>query len=429
MKGSSKNMNIVELHPELEVPVTRSLKCRHQGYRFHKNIRKIITAGLGLIWKSAMSLRSLRPEIRIMEGYEKYSNDPLSVIYVGSLNDIDFISGCLFSKVEVQNADASWWAIFNVRKWVAGHMGGVDLIVVDIGYPLSSIIRQDNSLNIPRWVKQRVKISDNWHEILKGMSRKRRREVSRYIRKYGFTWKTAVSGQACREFYSDIYKPYINRRFGNEAILVSEKKFMSECSMGTILQVYGEGKIWASNLLKYDGKQLSSGWVGYVCDKDAVPHKGVSDVLDYYTLVHAYINGCVRLDLGSSRALTSNGVFQYKKKWGAYIENSRVPQGDIQIRPMRFTDAVKSVLCNNGFIVRDGRRLIVKILLMSGRVSLQELKQQIDEKQTKGLASMKVYALEGFETEAEQWARSNPDLLTTIDLSLSDYPERDFCAL
>ena len=223
--------------------------------------------------------------------------------------------------------------------------------------------------------------------------------------------------------------PYIKERFGSEAILVSEKIFMSECGKGTLLQVMRDGKICACNLLKLDGKQLSSGWVGYVNDHDAIPLKGVSDVLDYYTLVNAYINGCEKLDLGSSRALTGNGVFQYKKKWGAYIENSRVPQGDIRIMPMKFTKAVKSILGNNGFIVRYGRELIAKILITQDSVSLKEIKRQINDKQIKGLAKLELFSLQGFETEAEQWARSNPDLVTIVDLGASEYPERDFCML
>jgi hypothetical protein len=179
MNGSKESASIVDLHPELEEPVTRSLKCKHQGNQFNNKTGKIIVTGLGLLWRSVMSLKSLHPEVRILEGTEKYSGEPLSVIYVGTSNDFEFISGCLFSSVEICRTDAPWWVIFNIRKWADRHQSNVDLIVVDIGYPLGGLIRQDGSLRIPRWIKQRVKLSDNWHEILEGMSRKRRREASR----------------------------------------------------------------------------------------------------------------------------------------------------------------------------------------------------------------------------------------------------------
>jgi hypothetical protein len=67
-------------------------------------------------------------------------------------------------------------------------------------------------------------------------------------------------------------------------------------------------------------------WSALDMGRDAASLPGVTDTLDYFSLLYAHMTGCDWLDLGPSRPDLCDGILRYKAKWGARITPGLVPQ-------------------------------------------------------------------------------------------------------
>jgi hypothetical protein len=239
----------------------------------------------------------------------------------------------------------------------------VDLVVLDLDFPLWFMLRRQQFLNVPRWVKQRVAIGATWEEVLRRMRRKTRREARRIIRKFGFRCRVVNGHSAAEHFYDRLYQPYIRERHGHAAEIVSRGTFIRECRRSQIIRLLQDERVVAAVATRLSGQEMSMGWTGIETKLAYEQRLSAADALDYYALIYAYQRGCSYLDMGHSRACLDDGVLRYKRKWGASVYRKKLPQGSILIAPLTSSPAVFSLLANARFITLDGGRLVCRTIL------------------------------------------------------------------
>jgi hypothetical protein len=200
-----------------------------------------------------------------------------------------------------------------------GFAEGIDLQAVE-GLPRQTIAT-------PAWIKQHVSILPDWQEQLRQLKRSTRREVSRYLRKYGYRCRVVTDSTGHEQLYDTMYRPHIQRRFGDGAQLVDRDKFLLECRHATVLQLVREGVPLGGVVLRRRGNVMIANWPGL--DERSAVNPGVNDCLDYFSILAAHLLGCRALDLGASRADLNDGVLRYKAKWGARLTAGFAPQTDI----------------------------------------------------------------------------------------------------
>lgn len=291
-----------------------------------------------------------------MHGVERTSGDKISVSYIGDKSSYEYVKSCLFeSEPEIcGHQRITWWSI---NRQVKNARLQTDLLIGDVDFPLDYFVSKKKALISPRWLKQKVFISDRWQDVLTNLRRKTRREALRSIRKHNLKARVVRDADSDRYFYDRLYKPYIHRRYGSQATVVDRRRFLSECANGQLIQILQDDKILGVVLVHISSQQLTIAWMGIDEEVSDTQLNGVTDALDLYSLMFAYTQGCTVMDMGGSRPLIDDGVLRYKKKWGAHVSQGLIPKGSVFYSPCRITPSLESFLENNPMILTDGKKL------------------------------------------------------------------------
>lgn len=302
-------------------------------------------------------------QFQIWRGLERHSKQPIKVAYIGDLENSRYLQDLIFGKIpeETKSGALYWWQL---KRAIRKIDKDIDLSLMEVQFPISVLFQNGDMLRVPRWVKQRVSIDPNWENVEQDIRRKTRKEARRLIRKHAYQAHIAHGKKAATSFYDQIYRPYVFKRYGATAMVVSRRRFLRECRHGHILELLRDGDVVAASLIRPSGRQFSIVWTGIKTDLDYKESAGASDVLDYFSLCYAHQHGYQFLDLGPSRPRLNDGLLRYKKKWGAALYTGKIPQGFFVVIPHNFTPVIRSMLAAANFITLEKGRLIGKVLVL-----------------------------------------------------------------
>lgn len=291
-----------------------------------------------------------------LTGMECHSNEHITVIYIGDKSNYEYVVSLIFNSTPQTfcKKRIQWWV---VNREIKLARKSADLLIADIDFPLNLFIKKQGALVLPRWLKQKIDIADRWQDVLAKLRRKTRREAFRSIRKYNLKARVVRDVESNGYFYQHLYKPYIQSRYGHQAALVSEQRFLSECAHGQQIQILQDNKILAAVLVHISGNQLTLAWTGIDKNVEKNQLTGVADALDLYSLMYAYTQGCSVMDMGGSRPLINDGVLRYKRKWGSAISLGLIPKGNLFYFPCKLTPSVESFLENNPMVIKQRKKL------------------------------------------------------------------------
>ncbi|UCE06658.1 MAG: hypothetical protein JSW07_01045 [bacterium] len=363
-------------------------------------------------------------DVAIVAGNERYSGHHLRVLYIGNFDSFAFVFSRMYSKFDIIERCRNIKTL-GISSWTKRYRGTVDLVVIDAGLLIFKILPREKYIKIPQWVKQRFKVPDTWESVLKSFRKSTKKEMRRIL-KYGFTYKITTLEDDINFFYHQMYMPYIKRIYGDEAIIVPEKRFLEKSHNAQLIQLLRNEKVVLASLLSDKGR-LSIEWVGGPDNIEPEMLKGASDALDYFIIRYGYENGNHTIDFGPSRPLLNDGVFQYKRKWGTYVENGRMPMGDILLRPLKFNIPVVNFFSHHHFITRNGRKLVGRILFNDRQLNARDLEYIEKRYYSQRLDHIKIFALLGLEDGVIKSATKHSKKLRIFDLSNCFHPEEDFC--
>ena len=391
-----------------------------------RRLRKEVGAGLEYLWELSGSLRLNLADAVLVEGTERETGLPMATFYFGHYDNFAFVLSRLYSEHQIVEKHTRINSL-RVKQWTGRYENSADLLCVDVELLYCSMLRADGFLQIPQWIRQKYVIPDSWEKVLASFRRNTRKTDLRKVRKYGFTYQITKSDADFEHFYHHMYVPYLSKRFGDEVIIEPAWKVLRQCQKGELMHIVRDGHVVAAVLLHQLGTRLAYVWVGVPDDLDDELYMGAFSAMYYFTIHHGYSRGCEEIDFLGSRPLLNDGLFRYKRKWGTFVEDSPVPRGDILLKPLQFTAPVQSFFHNNKFIVRDGKDLVGKVLLNHEPATKEQVENLWCQYQTKGLRELRVFSLEGFDSEAYNWADDGSVSMRLIDLSDLPDPGQAFC--
>ena len=324
-----------------------------------------------------------------MQGAERFSKEFICIAYIGDKKSFHYINDLLFLNIPeiTEEKTFRWWQLNQI---VQNYESSVDLVVIDVSFPVTLWVKCSGFLVVPRWIMQRVDIANTWADVMGRLRRKTRREAQRVIRKYNYHARVIEGQLWAEDFYEQLYQPHIEKRYGDAAVVVSREQFTKECSRGKIIQLVHNEKVISAALLLHAGRHLSIEWTGMIPDLHKNLKLGATDALDYFTLLYAYLQGYDFLDMGPSRASLNDGLLRYKSKWGAVVYRKKIPQGRLMIKPVHSIDAVSSAITNHKFLSLEEGRLVSRVLL-KGDMDQDTIEQVITNEWVEGLNRLSVF--------------------------------------
>ncbi len=365
---------------------------RTPGLRFPRNVGQNVRTLHTLVKHAPMFLCR---EI-VARGAERHSGHELTVRYVGTTTNLRYVLNLAFEAYET---------VVERRLRTPGHAVAAfspgrrdeDVLVLDTQSLIGERLVRRPHLLLPAWIRQRLPLAREWSAVIDNLPRFTRRGVSRYLRKYGFTGRVAHSDDAIDNFYHRLYAPHVRRRHKDEAVVLSEGRFRTLARGCQLVEILDEGDVIGANLVRHVGDTMFILWCGVSDLTKERDLKGATDVLDYFSMLHAFLSGCQSLDFGRSRPTLNDGVMMYKSKWRARLIPARVPQAHIVAVPTRWSPGVTSVLAHNHFVTvgRDG--LNGRILLEGPPTEKKGLEELVETYCPPGLSSVSIFSVPGFD--------------------------------
>ncbi|MBS0614645.1 MAG: hypothetical protein JSS24_15865, partial [Proteobacteria bacterium] len=241
---------------------------------------------LQTLWRHSRALIGPGFERRtLLVGAARGAAAELRAAYQGSEQTLPFILRELFESPQRTTAAA------------LEETSAVDLWIEERG-PLASLVNAPaHELRLPAWISQQIDLRPAGAGAF-AFGRHVRRETERHIRRCGYSLDFSTDPQTLRQFYRDLYRPYVQARFEVQAIVVSEETFLQRAAGQWLARLHA-GTTWtAGMLLAREAQVLRFGWFG-ACSNPPPP--GASEVLDALVIRWAAQQQLHRVVLGHSR--------------------------------------------------------------------------------------------------------------------------------
>ncbi len=370
------------------------------------------------------SLARTAVDAALWSGIERESGQMLRCLYVGQrLNDVH-LRRLLFDESGHEILLGSSPA-YGVRSAVRRHQASVDLVIVDVGWPYFRLLG-GAFLIVPAWVKQSFSIRERWNDTLAPLTDDARRNLSR-VRRYKLSARLVRSEASADRFDDEMYEPHVRRRFGDAAVVDERHVVRSMCRRFGLLELRENGVPLGGTVLRERAATLDTLWDGFRAELDSAHTSAAAGGLYYYSVLFAHEQGFERLDFGMSRGFLSDGVFRYKKKWGARLDSAPAPLR-VCFKARRWTPAVSAFFAAHPMLRHDEKGYAARVLRARHRpLDLAALRRIVEEHTMPGVHRVEVYSASGFEPEAAHYAL-HVHGLELKDLRTSPHPERDYTA-
>jgi hypothetical protein len=339
-------------------------------------------------------IHRLREDTWLLEGKERTSGQPLSILFKGERITRNYISEVFFKESWTEKEHARTWKYRRLQRALDVN-GRHDLAIVQLDGPQPVTDSGAALYKVPCWV--------GGERDLHACSELARRSEHiksdiRRIRKNRLSYRVTSEPEEFDRFYHSMYLPYIQRVFGNHAFLMSYQAMQSAIPDSELFLVTQDDKDIAGGILVYDGSDRVRGWsLGVKDGDDRWVRAGALAAFDHLQTDYLLEKGFRRLHRGGSRPFLNDGSLRFKKNRGMVI-TSHTPRGFI-ILPLRDTPAVRALLQHNPFIYEDEGKLKGAIFV-PGEVIEEDAARMYHDWYVPGLEGLTLFSLDqGHENE------------------------------
>lgn len=331
-------------------------------------------------------LLDLRIELWIVDGNERSSGLPLSILCSAYGEDKNYVLDLMFGDSHRERYLGRFW-LWHISKAIPATASGCSMVLAEILESQMRFTGSGDCLYIPTWVVGEVKLPRDAAATHKVSGDLRR------IRRHGFQAEITRDPTRLDDFYHNMLVPYGTKRFGLCADLAPYERLKKAFPCCDLLLIKNQEQSIAGQLIWYQGECPQLWEMGVRDGNENYVKDGASNALYHFGLQHLQGKGYKKAWLGWSRPFLRNGVLQYKRKWSQKLTVSA--NYGFAFRVLSHTPATKAFLCNNPFIFKRDDRLFGAVFVDGDKQLSAEDIQQIDKDYFHpGLVKLSIYRLE-----------------------------------
>lgn len=193
-----------------------------------------------------------------------------------------------------------------------------DIVITGANHLLAEQYRQRGFRIVPKWVQLRLPVTEEPYQRLYDFGRQSRKYFKWMIKKtrdMGFECEICKNPEWISRFYNDMYIPYAQQRFGENAIVHRIKTIERTFLGGGIAVAKKDGMPVAATVFCQTGDILKMPHAGVTGGNEDVVQDGAAFALDFFLAEYAYKEGLRYVDFGHSRPFLSDGTLKYKLNW------------------------------------------------------------------------------------------------------------------
>ena len=243
------------------------------------------------------------------------------VIYVGNQSQIPFLvqDVLAFDEFQVENLGRYnlWLLSAQAEQWLSE---GAQLVVIALSPFYRWKFHSAFVIKIPYLIRQVMPLRESLDLLLsRPKYRNVRQKLNRILRE-GIQCKFSQKQEDFDLFYHQMYVPYTADRHGELALIGEYKDLWNYFFKGGLLMFYRGSDPVAGSVVMARGN-TGIGTVGGVLDANQdLLRLGIYTMMIWESAKWAQSQGMSVLDMGAGYALRSNGIFRFKKSFGARVE-------------------------------------------------------------------------------------------------------------
>ena len=280
----------------------------------------------------------------LMEGHERSSGLPISLVFAGHPKTRFFIRELIFrdSCRESRLGPAGFWRMAGAAR---GPGGDAAIQAVAMHASVARLFDAREWFLLPGWVQGEIPMPPG-AEVMQNNSVKSDR---RRIRKNGLTYTVTRDPGRLRAFYDHMYVPHITSTYGDSAHLDTYECLKGLLGNADLLMVLKDGVDVGGSLIVYEPDAPRVRNFGVARGNEDFLFAGVGAALYYFPMLYLAKKGFTRMNCGLSRSFLCDGVLNFKRKWDMRIMD--VSSETIALRFRADTPATRAFLLNNPFII------------------------------------------------------------------------------
>jgi hypothetical protein len=294
-------------------------------------------------FKRILSL--LLPRLWLVEGAERGTGAPLSVIWCGPQLQQAYILERLYR-------DSAYESRYLGRRPLVlldRLLESLDCSLGIVAAPqwLLSRIRRPDDLEIPLWLEAELDVRTALDPANRTDSLK---DDYRRIRRSGLDYHCASDIDSYRLFYEDYYLPTVTGSHGAAALPASFDARWEQISTGNaeLVWVTMNGDLVSGIVLSYAGRLPCLRDIGIRDGDRSLLRTGAATAAYSFALEHLQKRGYDRASLGACRPFLDDGVLNFKKKWHPTLTGAA--DGSFLIRVANLCEASRSFLRDSSYI-------------------------------------------------------------------------------
>jgi hypothetical protein len=254
-----------------------------------------------------------RPQAWRLEGRERTSGTPLVIVFAGQLESKNYIAHLAFadSPAELPLGQRWLWTLLPPKR--KQESNGADLRIIELYESQRRWLRARFQFFVPNWIGGEL---DLQRTVARLHRSKNARNDLRRMQKNKTTYEVTRDRDAFEDFYSNMYLPYIKKRYGNRAFSMSHEDMVRNLGCSELLFVKVHGERVAGQIILYENNRARAWSVGIKDGDRSFVKAGANKALDYLMFQYLAERGYKGLHMGASRPFLLDGALRYKRYLG-----------------------------------------------------------------------------------------------------------------
>lgn len=295
------------------------------------------------------ALLNVRVNLIILRGKLHGHDMTVDILYAGRCQNLTYLKRKILSEPTVLKSEKT--NLFSLRSKIKQWERQADIVFLDVGWPYNGLLNKSGGyLEIPDWISMIVPIEKDWETIEQRFNKTTRKQ----IRRMDYQFEASDDPDVIARFYDDFYVPFVRHRHDADVIFESRKSVEKRARQGKVLRVLDGDEAIVSGIVYFEDDVLYFLWIGLAEKYLSTPPPAALMAIYYYCLRYAFDNGFKAANWLGTRGFPTDGVFQFKRRWGARIDDSFTPNA-ILIKPAqnsvsaaKFLEAVPLLVRRNG---------------------------------------------------------------------------------
>ncbi|MFK7878062.1 MAG: hypothetical protein AB8B71_20215 [Paracoccaceae bacterium] len=309
------------------------------------------------IAETAVAIFEIRVDVITLQGQLRggAEGENATLLYVGRNLNLPHFKKKYFVKAETVSSQKA--NLFTHRKYMKAAETAADVVFVDVGWPYNNRINKNGDyLELPDWVCLTTPLADSWDGTVQNFRKTMRKNIKRLIRKNEYRCETTNDPSVIKSFYDEFYKAFINSRHSGEVFMTPRISIEQRAREGTILRVIGKEGTVAAGVYFPQGDELCLLVTGMPEALVESPPEAAISALYFFSLQYAFENSYKAVNFMGTRAFPNDGLFQFKRKWGAEVRDT-FSIDSILFKPMSKSAKAARFCELFPFIARKGKTL------------------------------------------------------------------------